>query len=154
MRTPLLVALSATLIVFGCSGEDPVRSDATPPGAVSDLHAGTPTASSVRLSWTAPGDDGQTGTAQSYDIRFAESDLSEANWAAAARCASAPTPQVGGSGQECTVSGLAQSRDYAFALKTADEAGNWSSLSTIAHARTNALDSMAPGRTEDLAERP
>ena len=50
---------------FGATGED-----TTAPAAVADLAAGIPTTSSLTLTWTAPGDDGTTGTATSYDIRY------------------------------------------------------------------------------------
>ena len=37
--------------------------DTTAPAAVSNLAAGSPTTNSITLTWTAPGDDGSTGTA-------------------------------------------------------------------------------------------
>ena len=37
--------------------------EATPPADIADLTPGTTTSSSVMLVWTAPGDDGTTGTA-------------------------------------------------------------------------------------------
>ena len=44
--------------------------DTVAPAAVSNLATGSPTTSSITLTWTAPGDDGSTGTATSYDIRY------------------------------------------------------------------------------------
>jgi hypothetical protein len=42
--------------------------DTTPPSAVTDLATTDPTSNSIKLTWTAPGDDGNTGTATTYDI--------------------------------------------------------------------------------------
>ena len=44
--------------------------DTTPPAAVSNLATSSPTTNSITLNWTAPGDDGSTGTATTYDIRY------------------------------------------------------------------------------------
>ena len=49
---------------------DSARQDTTAPAAVSNLATSSPTSSSITLSWTAPGDDGNTGTATTYDIRY------------------------------------------------------------------------------------
>ena len=58
------VAVDDLSFVMGAVG------DTTAPAAVGNLAAGTPTSSSLTLTWTAPGDDGSTGTASSYDIRY------------------------------------------------------------------------------------
>ena len=57
--------------------------DSTPPDAVADLATGTVTTSSVDLSWTAPGDDGATGTATTYDVRYSTSTITAGNWGSA-----------------------------------------------------------------------
>ena len=41
-------------------------------------------ADSLQLSWTAPGDDGNVGTATRYEMRMSPSPISEANWSSAA----------------------------------------------------------------------
>ena len=83
-----------------------ITTDATPPDAVSDLATGTVTATSVQLSWTAPGDDGATGTATTYDIRYSTSTITEGNWASATQANGEPSPQVAGSSESFTVTGL------------------------------------------------
>jgi hypothetical protein len=40
--------------------------DTTAPSTVSNLAVDTPTSTSLRVTWTAPGDDGTVGTAPSY----------------------------------------------------------------------------------------
>ena len=56
----------------GGIGLDP---DTTAPSSVTDLTAGNPTYTSLELSWSAPGDDDDTGTAWLYDIRYSTSTI-------------------------------------------------------------------------------
>ncbi len=105
--------------------------DTIPPGQVTDLSAVSSTATTVTLSWTSPGNDGTTGTASQYDLRYATTSITEQTWAAAIRVADLPAPQPAGSKQSFTVTGLSLGFYY-FALKTADGAGNWSVLSNAA----------------------
>ena len=44
--------------------------DVTAPAAVTNLATSGPTGTTVTLTWTAPGDDNNTGTATTYDIRY------------------------------------------------------------------------------------
>ena len=103
-----------------------------PPATVANLAAGNPTVTSLRLTWTSPGDDGSTGTATQYDIRYSTSTISAANWSSATQCTGEPTPLVAGSSQFLTVTGLNPGTIYYFALMTADEVPNWSGLSNVA----------------------
>ena len=59
---------------------DLVNGDTTPPADVTDLAVVGATTDSVTLSWTAPGDDGDVGTAATYDIRYSTSPITEATW--------------------------------------------------------------------------
>jgi len=88
-------------------------------------------ADTVTLAWTAPGDDGQVGTASVYDIRLSTAPIDDANWSAAAVVSNPPTPQPAGTRQSVVVRGLNYGTTYYFAIKTADEAGNWSGLSNV-----------------------
>ncbi len=111
--------------------------DTTAPSDVADLAAGDATSSTVTLTWTAPGDDGNTGTAAAYDIRYSASTITEANWDAATQVSGEPTPAEGGSSNESMqVTGLTPSTTYYFAIKTADEVPNSSGLSNIASVTT------------------
>lgn len=89
--------------------------------------------SSVTLVWTTPGDDGAFGTPSQYDLRFSDRPINATNFAAATRVAFVPRPSEAGTLQSCTVAGLTQGIPYYFALKTADEKGNWSQISNIAY---------------------
>ncbi len=139
----LILALFIPLIfVMSCSDDDnpvqpPPSDDDTPPAAVVDLTASSPTGSSLLLSWTAPGDDGNVAEAKNYDIRFATVAITESNWEQATIVANPPDPTVGGQPESYTVTGLAPLTTYYFALKTADEVPNWSALSNVATARTD-----------------
>jgi len=115
-----------------------VRSDgdATPPDKVVDLSVEAVTASSVTLGWTAPGDDGSTGRASSYDIRYSTSPITEANFTDATEAIGEPFPSAPGTLESFVVTGLEASTTYYFALKTADEVPNWSELSNVPQATT------------------
>ena len=113
-----------------------VRPDTTPPAAVTNLATSNPTLDSITLNWTAPGDDGNFGTASEYDVRYSTSLIIDANWNVAAQCAGGPTPQPAGSGETFTVNGLTPNTTHYFALKTADEVPHWSGLSNVASGAT------------------
>jgi hypothetical protein len=121
-------------------------SDTTPPANITNLAASSPTSSSITLSWTAPGDDGNNGTASQYDIRYSTSTITQANWPSATQVNGEPTPQVAGTSQNMTVSGLNSSTTYYFAMETADEVPNWSGLSNVASGTTSAagIDTTPP----------
>ncbi len=110
----------------------------TPPGTVADLVAQNPTENSMELTWTAPGDDGYSGTAAEYDIRYSTSNITNANWDAATQVSGEPSPLTAGGNESFTVTNLDPSTTYYFGIKTADEVPNWSALSNIASATTNA----------------
>ena len=112
------------------------QSDTIAPAAVTNLTAGGATSSSIMLSWTAPGDNGTTGTASTYSVRYLEgAAITESNWASATQCTGMTAPKTAGSGEAFVVTGLAASKTYFFALKTADAVPNWSAISNIARAR-------------------
>lgn len=111
--------------------------DVTGPAAVADLATGPIGPRSVELTWTAPGDDGTTGRASLYDIRFSTSAITtEADYAAATQVAGEPMPQVSGATERFVVSGLARHTTYWFAIKTLDEVPNISGLSNVVSAAT------------------
>ena len=131
--------ISYRKVIAEASGGPP---DIVPPAPIADLAAINPTAGSITLTWTASGDDGYSGTASQYDIRYSTSSINESNWAIAIQCVGEPSPKAAGSSESFTVSGLSPNSLYHFGMKTADEIPNWSTLSNIAVART---ESEAPG---------
>ncbi|MDZ4722446.1 MAG: fibronectin type III domain-containing protein, partial [candidate division Zixibacteria bacterium] len=118
--------------------------DVTAPATVTSALA-TPGTSygELNLQWTAPGDDGSTGTVTGYEIMFRDSTLgllTAANYASSTTLNKVITPVPGGSPQQVilnTTNGLVAGRTYYFAIKAYDEAGNYSPISNIAKSKTN-----------------
>ncbi len=112
-----------------------------PPADVDDLRARAVDDTSFELTWTAPGDDGMTGRAAAYEIRYAGAPITtEAEWDAASPAASPPDPQPAGETETFVVTGLAPSTSCFFSLKTADELQNQSGISNTAPALAFAWD--------------
>lgn len=101
----------------------------------------TVSSDNVVLTWTAPGDDGNSGTATLYDLRYYTSQITDSNWNSATQVSGEPTPSVAGTLETMTISGLDEGVQYFFALKTVDEAGNWSALSNLASVTLPTSDS-------------
>ncbi|MGC9445237.1 MAG: choice-of-anchor D domain-containing protein, partial [Candidatus Methanospirareceae archaeon] len=127
---------TATLFADGTNCTDDsstlsgIGADTIAPAAITDLNASNPTLNSIDLSWTAPGDDGTTGTATAYDIRYSIGvPITAANFAAATQVLDEPGPKPAGSTESFTVSGLQPNTTYYFAIKTADEVPNISPIS-------------------------
>jgi hypothetical protein len=118
--------------------------DTTPPAAIGNLAGGNATAASVDLTWTAPGDDGTTGWAVSYDLRYSTGTITAANWASATQVQGEPLPQVAGTSQGMTVQDLSAGTTYYFAIKTTDDANNVSALSNVPSVTTLPPHSTPP----------
>jgi hypothetical protein len=116
--------------------------DVTAPGKVVNLKASGVTQTSISLTWTAPGDDGKTGTATSFDLRYSTTALNATTWGAATQVSGEPAPGVAGTIHNITVNGLLCGRVYKFALKTADEASNISLLSNVRSVKTAACNKL------------
>jgi len=132
----------------------PTLIDTTPPAAITDLATSSPTSNLITLTWTAPGDDGNSGTATSYDIRYSTSMITGANWAAATQATGEPTPSMAGTAETFTVTGLTPSTTHYFAIKTADEAPNESPLSNVVSGTTSAMPDTTPPYTSGHAPSP
>lgn len=125
--------------------------DMTAPSQIDDLAAGNPSSNSIRLTWTATGDDADIGKASEYDIRYLTSPIDLTNWSLATRCSSTPNPQSAGNSEEYLVTGLSPETDYYFAIRVADEVLNWSPISNIAMSTTGeVVDVIRPSAISDL----
>ncbi len=111
--------------------------DTTPPAAVTTLAVAGETLSSVSLDWTASGDDGISGGASYYDLRYASAPITEATWAGATPVSGEPRAQPAGGIESFMVRGLNPGATYHFALKVRDNAGNESAVSNNAMAATD-----------------
>jgi uncharacterized membrane protein len=108
-----------------------------PPGDIIDLAAGNPTPNSVPLTWTAPGSDNFTGQASLYDIRYAATIINNNDaWNSAIAAANITLPYAANTTENFIVTGLSANTTYFFAIKTRDEANNWSGLSNSPSAMT------------------
>jgi hypothetical protein len=102
--------------------------DAVAPGTVANLAAAAGDyPGEVRLTWTAPGDDGATGTASAYQIKLAHVPINSGNFTSVAdvgRWINPPLPAAGGSAETFVVFGLNPDSTYYFALRALDEVPN------------------------------
>lgn len=88
------------------------------------------------------GDDASTGTATSYEIRQSTGvscPFNDGNFSSTGTVVGTPpTPQVAGSAETKTVTGLSASTQYWFALKVSDEVPNASTISNCVTGTTSA----------------
>lgn len=112
---------------------------------------------SVTLTWTAPGDDGISGRATRYDLRYSPNAISGTDtlgWWNAAIIVNMSTkvPSAAGTLESMTVNGgLVPGVRYYVILRTADEVPNWSPFSNVA---TFVLtDTTPPRQVYDLIAR-
>jgi hypothetical protein len=112
----------------------PAANDGTAPAAVANLAVAGTTFRSATLTWTASGDNGTTGRAAFYDLRYATSPISGRTWDTATRALAEPGPKLAGAAETFSIDGLDPSKTYYFALKVRDDMGNESALSNVAQA--------------------
>lgn len=107
------------------------ETDASRPGVITDL-AVNPIAGSdsIRLSWTAPGDDGYCGTAHSYDIRTSSQPITASNFADATPLTGEPVPAAPGTPQSFDVASTAY--ETYLAIRTLDSDANPSAVAAFA----------------------
>ncbi len=147
LRSPLLSAtmllLLSTATLFAAD-EKVTQSN--------ELTAAPAAATSITLNWTAPGDDSLTGTAAQYDVRYSTSLITAANFASASQASGEAAPKAPGQAETFTVTGLTPGTLYYFAIKTADEAANWSGISNVVSISTT--DNAPPAAIKNLTVQP
>jgi hypothetical protein len=143
----------ATLLAlagWSCDRERPAV-DRTPPATVRDLAAAALSDSSYLLTWTAPGVNGGQGAAASYDIRGSREASADSWWDSSSVAFDYPgVPRAAPDAESLRVVVPRPRSVWFFALKAADEAGNWSETSNLA---IGAPDTLAPGPIRDLIAR-
>ncbi len=122
--------------------------DRSRPAAVDDLTAEAVSETSARLRWTAPGDDGEVGQADEYEVRVATFPIDAGNFATATPVDGVPAPAPAGGAESIVVFGLTRETRHYFALVTRDEVRNESLLSNVAEVTT--ADLTPPARVTDL----
>lgn len=94
------------------------------PAQVTNLSTQSRTKNSITVRWTAPGDDGTSGTASLYQLRYSLAPINASNWLLATKVTGLQAPSAPGTTETFTVGGLSCSTTYYFALKAFDEWGN------------------------------
>ncbi|MBN1425900.1 hypothetical protein JXA88_15225 [Candidatus Fermentibacteria bacterium] len=132
----------------------PVSSDdEMAPAAIRDLQAvpGQLEGEAI-LTWTAPGDNGDEGTASAYFVKFAaDSIATETAWnSATAVTQGVPAPSVAGTPQQMTARGLPTTGEVWFCIRSTDARENMSPFSNAASTSAQA-DVTPPGYVANLA---
>ena len=141
---------SITFYYLALQDNPAAAGDTTPPEDVSDLAVDSTGSTSVDLTFTAPGDDADTGTATEYDVRYSTATITEGNWAQATLFTDVDAPQSAGSGETVTVYGLTPETTYYFAMRSRDEVPNESGLSNVVSTTTAAPERYVP--TSDVSD--
>lgn len=97
----------------------------------------------VAVSWTNPGDDGSNGTAEAFDLRYSTASITSDNFYSATPVATS-APGSPGTPHCEFVGPLSTCQTYYFAVKTRDEAYNWSSLSNVVSGSTSCSGTWEP----------
>ncbi len=117
-------------------------SDAVPPAAITNLSVVGASSTTLTLEFTATGDDGNTGVASRYDVRYAASTITENNFNSATAANVTDQPAPAGTVQRVTVSGLSSGKTYFLAIKVLDEANNASKISNVVQGSTALLSTV------------
>ena len=92
-------------------------------------------ADSITLSWTATGDDGSSGRASTYELRYSDQPVVGGDttgwWSGASTAGVLPAPATAGTRETYTMSGLTTGTVLYFVLRVADEVPNWSAYSNV-----------------------
>jgi hypothetical protein len=98
------------------------------------------------LTWTASGDDGSTGTAIGYIVKYSTVSLIDVlNWDSANTYSQSWEPLAAGSTEIHVVSGLWENTTYWFAVEVCDEIPNYSGISNSPSATTASQDGGGGG---------
>ena len=117
--------LNNNISYFDLRGIQQAPDDETPPDAVSDLAAGSPTGNSITLTWSAVGDDGMNGTASSYDVRYSTNQINnDSDFNQATEASGEQTPSASGTPETFVVTSLQSNTTYYFAINKSDGVSN------------------------------
>jgi len=126
--------------------------DVTPPANITNLSVQTgDNETEIKISWTAPGDDGVSGTAAGYIVKYSLTNITtQSGFNAASTYAQSWSPMSGGSTENKTLSGLTAGQTYYIAIETKDERNNQSGLSNVPSAKAQ-IDVLAPSAITSLS---
>ncbi len=104
----------------------PVDFDA--PAAASNLVATADVPTTIRLTFTAPGDDGAVGRAARYEVRYSMTPISPGSFEQARLVLDVSSPQPAGTTETVTIRDRAPNTLYYLAVRAFDDVGNASPL--------------------------
>ncbi len=125
--------------------------DTLPPGMIANLATNNPSSNAMGLSWTATGDDGGTGRASRYEIRYPTAAITAANFGMAT-LVEGPDPQPAGATESFEVGGLDFNTTYYFAIKAFDEYNNSGPISNVPTGTTLGIPDVAAAPTSFMAD--
>jgi hypothetical protein len=112
--------------------------DTMTPAAAGTLTTAAIGPTTATIDFVAPGDDGMTGTATSYEIRLrASSPMTEGNFADAAPVSTTLVPAVAGQPQRLELVGLLPETDYWVGIRAFDNCGNTGELAVTSFTTTD-----------------
>ncbi len=114
--------------------------DDIPPAAINSLTSSAVSTNSVSLTWTAAGDDGNTGQVSAYDLRYSTTPLNANNFTTATPVSGVTATRPPGSLESFTVTNLSANTRYYFAIVALDNVGNQGPFSNVATATTNSIN--------------
>jgi len=108
-----------------------VTDDGIAPGSITDLSARETDERSTIISFTAVGDDGLTGTAHHYDLRYSQYEITADNWHQATPLANTTQPQPAGETERILVGGLPANSTVWLAVQAIDRGKLSSGISNV-----------------------
>ncbi|HDS09103.1 MAG TPA: T9SS type A sorting domain-containing protein, partial [Firmicutes bacterium] len=107
--------------------------DVVPPDAINDLVASDgPGAKQVTLEWTAVGDDGGVGTAESYIVKYSTADITDDTaFNNAITYTQTWTPQAAGNNESYLLTMPEAGTLYYFSIKAVDDSSNVSAFGNV-----------------------
>ncbi|HYK90723.1 MAG TPA: S8 family serine peptidase, partial [Acidobacteriota bacterium] len=113
-----------------------MQSDAVPPGTPSDFSISQASGTGLRLTWTASGENGPSGTVSAYQIFY--NTISDMTTAEMLEPGMIPGPP--GTLETVDLMGLVPNTVYYVGIRSVDKVGNTSSLISAAPVLTNSAD--------------
>jgi hypothetical protein len=107
--------------------------DTTAPGQILDLAVIESNLSEIILEWTAPGDDGSTGTAARYELRYAQFAIDGTNFRNAAIYPEIQNPSPAGATETVSLPRGLFDYGWSFTIRTFDEENNVSPFSNLVY---------------------
>ena len=136
MTTASCVLVSGVLLFTGCVDfQDPVKpppEDSTPPSVIADLRGEALSGRRVRLTWSAPGDDGMEGRAAAYEVRHSASPLAPASFEGGTLVTGVPEPAAARSEEELVLGDLPEDELVHFMVRAVDDASKGSFSNGVA----------------------